>query len=357
MKTRIFAIATLLFTFLAVKGQTTHWPSLPQAEEERQVTPFVNTLTAKSPVRKAKKANILLIGTGDTLRACNPCGQAANNGLNYARIANRYRRELGDSVNIYCMPIPTAVEYYCPDEAKSWTRPEHPVFNNMFKELSDSVFAVNVYNILGEHVAEHIFSRTDHHWAPLGAYYAAMKLCQVAGVPFADLSHYTEKVVHRYVGTMASFSGEQCVRQAPEDFFYYVPNTPYKTTYINYTLKNHKPVKENAPKEGAFFTHYPDGSGGAYCTFMSGDSKITQVRTEVNNHRRVLIFKDSFGNAIPGYLFFSFEEVHVVDFRFFTRNIKKYVKENKITDVVFANNLTHACGKSAYNAYVQFLNQ
>ena len=92
-------------------------------------------------------------------------------------------------------------------------------------------------------------------------------------------------------------------------------------------------------------------------SFMGGDSKITQVRTGVNNGRRIIIFKDSFGNAIPGYLFFSFEEVHVIDFRYFDRNIVKYIRDNKITDVVFANNLTHACGNASYNAYKRFLTQ
>lgn len=359
---KVLALASMMLFCLTAFAQTdnnttSHWPKLPQAAADRVVTPFVNHLTAKSPVRKAKKANILLIGTGDTLRACNPCGQASGNGIRYANTANRYRRELGDSVNIYCMPIPTSVEYYCPDAAKSWTRPEHPVLNKMFATLSDSVFAVNVYNILGDHYAEPIFSRTDHHWAPLGAYYAAMQLCKVAGVPFADLTHYKKHVIHRYVGTMAAFSGEDVVRKAPEDFYYYTPETKYTTTYINYQLSNHKPVREDAPKTGSFFVSYPDGSSAAYCTFMGGDAKITQVRTEVNNHRRVLIFKDSFGNAIPGYLFFSFEEVHVVDFRFFMRNIKQYVRENKITDVVFANNLTHACSAASSNAYDHFLIQ
>ena len=91
---------------------------LPQDSSARRVTPYVNTLTPKATCRKAAKAGIILIGGGDTLRACNPCNQSASNGLSYADICNIYKRELGDSVNVYCMPIPTAIEYYCPDAAK-----------------------------------------------------------------------------------------------------------------------------------------------------------------------------------------------------------------------------------------------
>ena len=90
---------------------------------------------------------------------------------------------------------------------------------------------------------------------------------------------------------------------------------------------------------------------------MGGDSKITQVRTSTKNGRRVLIVKDSFGNAIPGYLFYSFEEIHVVDLRYFTRNIVKYVKQNEITDFVLAHNIVFAAAGTTMSAYSRFLTQ
>jgi len=90
---------------------------------------------------------------------------------------------------------------------------------------------------------------------------------------------------------------------------------------------------------------------------MGGDTKLTQVRTSTNNGRRVLILKDSFGNAIPGYLFFSFEEVHVVDFRYFTKNMMAYVEENHITDILFANNIFNAYSSHTYRNYARFLAQ
>ena len=67
------------------------------------------------------------------------------------------------------------------------------------------------------------------------------------------------------------------------------------------------------------------------------------------------MLKDSFGNAIPGYLFESFEEVHVVDFRYFTYNIKDYVAENGITDILMANNISQVCSGAIGAAYKQFL--
>lgn len=90
---------------------------------------------------------------------------------------------------------------------------------------------------------------------------------------------------------------------------------------------------------------------------MGGDTKLTQVRTSTHNGRRVIILKDSFGNMLPGYLFFSFEEVHVIDSRYFTKDIIAYVAENKITDILFANNIFKAYSSHTYGSYLRFLHQ
>ena len=157
---------------------------------------------------------------------------------------------------------------------------------------------------------------------------------------------------------MYAFSKDIAVKNAPEDFVYHKPtDVEYTTTYITYKTENRKIIGEYAPAQGTYFKTFKDGSGGAYCTFMGGDSKITTIRTGTKNGRRILIFKDSFGNAVPGYLFYSFEVIHVIDGRYFNKNILKYVKDNQITDLVFANNATHANVSSFINAYKRFLVQ
>lgn len=257
------------------------------------------------------------------------------------------------------MVIPTAIEYYCPEKMKKASKPQSLTINNVMKHLAPGVKAVNIHQILGEHASEDIYLRTDHHWSPLGAYYAAKKFAEVAGVPFRDLSSYKREVVHGYVGTMYGYSKDIAVKQSPEDFVYYVPQgVEYTTTYTNYTInKNYQVTGMGKPYQGQFFVKFKDGSGGAYCTFMGGDSKITQVRTSTKNGRRVIILKDSFGNAIPGYLFFSFEEIHVIDNRYFTKNMVEYVRENKITDILFANNIFSAYSPKICNKYSAFLTQ
>ena len=175
-------------------------------------------------------------------------------------------------------------------------------------------------------------------------------------MPFLTLDNYDEHVVPDYVGTMYRFSGDVSVKNSPEDFVYYTPRgVEYKTTYITYGTRGLNVTSESEPKEGKFFLPFKGVS--TYCTFMGGDSKVTKVETDAGVPRRLLILKDSFGNAIPGYLFASFEQIHVVDCRYFTKNLTDYVHDNGITDIVFCNNLGHATVERTTSTLAKYLNQ
>lgn len=338
-------------------GGATPQPEVEQVEDPNNIAEFHPANAAEEKAKIASRG-IIVVGSEPNARALMMYG-GVKGGEGYARAANKYKEALGDKVNVYSMVIPNSTEYYLPDKVKSKSKSMLSTVLNVHENLAPGVKAVDVYTILGKHASEPIFLRTDHHWAPLGAYYAAQKFAEVAGVPFKDLSNYDTKVTHDFVGTMYGYSKDIAIKKSPEDFVYYVPRgVNYTTTYITYSVdKDFNITHESKPSEGPFFQHHKDGSGSAYCTFMGGDTKITQVRTSTKNGRRLIILKDSFGNAIPGFLFYSFEEIHVIDGRYFNKNMKRYVADNKITDILFANNVFKVYAPSIEKEYVKFLTQ
>lgn len=336
--------------------QTSAADSLAVAE------PKIDSTELKPQIEeKAKIANhgIVLVGSQPNVRALMGYAGKPEVCNAYARMANKYQSVLGEGVQVYCLLIPSAIEFYCPEKARSRVKSQRETIYTAYEQLDSCVKAVDAYRNIAKHTAEDIYLRTDHHWAPLGAYYAAEMIAEAAGVPFMDLSHYEQKVVRNFVGSMFRYSGDISVKRSPEDFVYHEPiGVEYETTYITYTVdENYQVTGSYGPTKGKYFHTFKDGSGGAYCTFMGGDTKITQVRTSTDNGRRMLLIKDSFGNALPGYLFFSFEEIHVIDARYFTRNIVEYVNQNGITDLVFGNNVSFASAGSTLSAYNRFLTQ
>lgn len=296
---------------------------------------------------------IAVVGT----RALMLYGGSYSVGERYAEVVNKYKQALPD-VNVYSMVIPTSCEFYSPASVAVYCGSELDNINHVYGCLQNDVVSVDAYTPLSTHKNEDIYLRTDHHWAPLGAYYAAQAFAQAAGVPFEDISQYEQRVVHDYVGTMYGYTGDIVLKNNPEDFVYYVPkNVDYTTTYYDYILKDGKIVGAAEPYEANFFIKYGDGNGMAYCTFMGGDAKVVKVSSDAGTGRKLAIFKDSYGNALPGYLMGSFDEIYVIDMRYFTHNAVDFLTENGVTDVLFANNAFHAATASTVTYYDNFLTQ
>lgn len=321
--------------------------------DQRAIQEYHNKTNAKA---KMDNSGVIVIGSAPSARALMAFKNKNGGEKSFAKVVNLYQETFGPEVGVYCMVIPTAVEYYCPENARSCSQVEFPVLSDLYAQIDSAVHVVDLYMVLGTHVDEDIYLRTDHHWSPLGAYYAARQFAQVAGVKVPDLEDFDRHCLEGYVGSMYGYSRDIAVKKSPEDFVYYTPRgVDYATTYRVYTLdKEYQIVSEKKPHQGDFFVAV-SGTSSAYCTFMGSDARITQVKTDSDCPRRLLILKDSFGNALPGYLFGSFEEIHIVDFRYFTYNVKDYVSENGITDILMVNNISQVCSGAIGAAYKQFL--
>ncbi|MCM1376863.1 MAG: DHHW family protein [Clostridium sp.] len=293
---------------------------------------------------KIGSAGIVVTGPKGKVRALMVFGGADKGSSPFAKSLNYIHRQLGPNVNVYSMIIPTAIEFYCPDKVKSRTRSQAACMRNIYSQLDPAVHVVDAYSGLAAHVDEPIYLRTDHHWAPLGAYYAAEQLARTAKVPFRNIKDYNVGVTHNFVGTMYGYSEDISVKESPEDFVYYMPKDKgYTTWFTDYvTDRDFHVVGERNPARGAFFIPHKDGSGAAYTTMLGSDMRLAKVITGTKSNRKLLIIKDSFGNAVPGFMFGSFEEVHVIDFRYFPHSLKKYVADNGITDVVVCVNIFNA---------------
>lgn len=260
-------------------------------------------------------------------------------GSSYISALNSLQEQLGDGVTIYSMPAPLASQFYTPANAASYSADQSECFDSVASQLDSRIRSINLCSIMEKHTEENIYLRTDHHWAPLGAYYAARTFAETAGVDFADLSTYTEGVNEGYVGTMYAYSQDARILNDPEDFVYYTPSNEYHTyyydTYFNY--QNESDLILEMPTESS------------YLMFMGGDDKIVKITTDVDNGRKLLIIKDSYGNAEVPFYTGSFEEIYVTDMRYFNCNLVNFIQDLGITDVLFTMCSYSVVGSNAEN--------
>lgn len=267
------------------------------------------------------------------------------NGKVYAEALNRFHEELGDGVQIYSMVVPTAGEYYLPEKYAQYSASHAKSIEKINAQLDEDILPIDAVSVLGAHTDEEIYTRTDHHWQPLGAYYAAKTFAESAEVPFAELSEYEKVVVDGYMGTMYGYTENVNLLNDPEQFIYYKPQNDYTTYYYD--------TAYNFDYQLPLFVKMPVNS--SYSMFMGGDKKIVRIETDVKNGRKLLIFKDSYGNAEVPFYTGSFEEVYVCDMRYFDLNAVEFIKEHGITDLLFTMCTFSAVGTNA-NGLTNVLN-
>ena len=264
---------------------------------------------------------------------------------NYVASAKSFANALPDT-DFYSMVIPTSVEYYLPDSQSGFTASQKNKIDYIAENLPSNVTDVPVYDALGRHADECIFARTDHHWLPLGAYYAAEQFASAADFDFPPLSQYKAVTLGGYVGSMYSYSKDKHLYNDPEDFTMYIsPNdADLETTYYNGYFGN--------GSAGDLFV--ARNASAYYCSFLGGDNVIAEIETGVKNGRTLVVFKESYGNALIPFLTSGFEKIYVCDIRYFYINAVDFCKNVGATDVLFATcTFTPAGGNGKYFGYIQ----
>ena len=262
-------------------------------------------------------------------------------GENYAKYLNEFKEKVGSNVNVFNMVVPTASAFYLPAGYEEYNASHRDSINSIANNLVN-VINIDGYAALEAKTDEYIYTRTDHHWMPLGAYYAAKAFCDVAMTPVKDLSTYEPVDVEGFVGTMYAFTEyDEQIKNDPETFRYYIPSTDYTATYY----KTDFTIDEDVKFFTSIFVEQP--ASGAYSTFMGGDQKIVKIETENKNGRKLCVFKDSYGNAEIPFFIDSFQEIYVCDVRYFDVYAPDFVKDNGITDVLFTMCTFSAVGENA----------
>lgn len=323
----------------------------PEVSEESSEEPITSedaeTSDPVEQVNPEMSGTIMLIGT----RALEVYYGNPDGGLRYAEILNNFANNIGNNVNVYSMVIPKASAYYI-EQATGYDKYIYRNKNDIDaigSALNDNVNFVNIYNILGLHASEDIYFRTDTHWTALGAYYATSIFAGKAGVSFDDITDYTEYRREGYIGTMYKYSDyNSTIYNNPEDFPVYYPNADYTVTYYSKNDYSADPISH----EGGFFWEISDEQKSSwYSTFLRGDNyAVKAVNNNCNNGRKLLIVKDSYGNALAPFLINGFEEIYIVDARVFNDKLSNTIEEFGITDVLFAQCTFSAVGQDYANS-------
>lgn len=243
---------------------------------------------------------------------------------NISRI-NRFAESF-PNIPTFVMLAPNSVAIY-PDKLPAFASvyDQIKVIQRVEQEVDSRLGFIPVYEALNRQRDEYIYFRTDHHWTMRGAYYAYQELARGMGLePLPTSSFRVETVSTDFWGTYFSRANNRHLQSDSIEVFY--PRNPIE---LNISFND---------KEGVFDSlYFPSHleTRDQYSLFLDGNHPLAVIKTDVDNDRRLMIFKDSFAHSLIPFLASHFQEIHIIDLRFFNQNIGEYVESNGITETVF----------------------
>lgn len=256
----------------------------------------------------------------------------------YAQRISDYKKALGNDITVYNMVVPNHTEFGLPSRLSEQlletgeTKSQRQNMSAVFDNYTQDVEAVDIYDVLNAHKTEYIYFNTDHHWTGLGAYYAYTAFAETAGLTPLSLEDAQKQTIEPFVGSLYTISGDSALNAHPDSVDYYVFPGEYTCSI---------PAISEEPLD----IYYPNAEPGsnAYGVFIWGDNPLTVIdNQEDTSGKKIALIKESYGNAFAPYLAYNYDEVHVIDFRYYEGNLKQYCQDNNITEVLFLNGIMSA---------------
>ena len=246
----------------------------------------------------------------------------------FTALMARYQQELPQTT-LYFMAIPIGADYYLPAKVNKGVMREKMVIDHAVRLLPPQVRPVNAYAKLAQHSHEYVYFNTDHHWTALGAYYAYTAFAEAAQFAPLPLSALTKKEIPNFLGTLYHRTLAPALKSKGDTVAYFKVPVQTSVKYFSGGSRQGQPTQ--------LYAEYARGAS-AYGVFLGGDYPLMKITSDVKNGRKIAMIKDSYGNAFAPYLASHYEEVYVLDYRYFNGNIKTLIQQEGIQELLFAHN-------------------
>ena len=237
---------------------------------------------------------------------------------------NRFAQQ-HEGVQVNAMFIPNAVyvmKDYLPKGAP--VRDQGKDLQNIQKQLSDKVQVIDVTKTLQQHAEEGMYYKTDHHWTSKAAFYSFKAAAPQLGIEQPVSKYTTYKVTDSFSGTLASRSGYHKVKDVIE---VYAP----EGIELQYLVSD----SDNGEKRPTVYDRNALKEKDKYQLFFGGNHAMVTISTT----KKLVVFKDSYANCFVPFLLPYYNEIIMIDPRYYYDNVETLLKNKRVTDVLFLYNI------------------
>ncbi len=192
----------------------------------------------------------------------------------------------------------------------------------------NSIKNIDISSVMKKHAQEEIYYKTDHHWTSLGAYYGFKEIAKEMNLENVALDYNVYTVAEDFQGTLASKSGYH----GSEDTVKIYEPKDVRTEYIVlYT--------EEGKKTTSIYDSASLKKKDKYTVFFGGNHARIDISTTQKERRNLLLFKDSYANCMVQFLLPYYQNIIVIDPRYFYDSVDNIIESCMITDILFLYNV------------------
>lgn len=199
---------------------------------------------------------------------------------------------------------------------------------------------IDVRQELTAHKDDYIYYRTDHHWTTDGAYIAYEKWCESTGEACPDKSELEQKVVtDRFRGSL--YSKILDVDSAYDSIVTYGSKDKGAFGSFDCTI-----TIDGKETRNSCFDEAKLAEKDKYAYFFGGNYGEVHIENTGRKdaeepQKNLLVIKDSFANSFVPFLTQDFDNIYMIDLRYYNDNMQEYLKGHNITDVLVLYNISN----------------
>ncbi len=231
-------------------------------------------------------------------------------------------KKLSERMPVLIGLIPSAADIWqekLPSGAPSWDQ----------QGLLEQVKAMGIKQIefrpvLQRHRQEPVFYRTDHHWTTLGAYYGYRAVMYALGQePLPKETFLPETASGTFYGTLYSQSGVHWLE--PDTIEFWIPEDGLTVTSW----------RSGKPQPSMLYDRSYLERKDQYSAFLGGNQPLCVIENEnAARQEKLLLVRDSYSDALAPFLAQHYQQVHLLDLRYYHDSVAKYAEEQDIDQVL-----------------------
>ncbi|MEA4888232.1 MAG: DHHW family protein [Clostridiaceae bacterium] len=298
------------------------------AETNATATPTPESTTAVAPSVDGPVEQVSGVIIVDN-RAMELYSFSESRSQRYVDLVNKLQTKLPNS-QVYDMVAPTSVEFYSPEKYHSLSSSQKNAIQTIYSKMGNGIKTVDAYSKIVPHWEEYIYFRTDHHWTARGAYYAYQAFSESAGFTSIAMDQFqTGTIDGDFLGSLYRYTKSTKLKDNPDHVEYFMPLVSSEGVAFTSTDMT-EGYKVQAVRTDISSTN-------KYLAFIQGDNPLVQFKTSLTNGRKIVVLKESFGNALVPYLTNHYQEVYVIDPRSLTADLPAFIQSHGIQDVLIIN--------------------